>query len=148
MATLSPSSVPFVRLRLALPLISIAALAAAQAIPRSTADGVYTTAQANQGRELWASACQNCHTPHAGPPFKNKWMGRDLSALFTYTRNEMPKSDPGSLSDEEVTLSIAYLLRVNGMPAGNTALPADSAALHRIRFDSLRTIPTSTGPRR
>ena len=75
-------------------------------------------------------------------------MGRDLSALFTYTRNEMPKSDPGSLSDDEVTLAIAYLLRVNGMPAGNTALPADSAALHRIRFDSLRTTPTSTGPRR
>ena len=148
MATLSPSPAPLVRLRLALPLISIAALAASQSVRRSTADGVYTTAQANQGRELWASACQNCHTPHTGPPFRNKWMGRDLGALFTYTRNEMPKSDPGSLSDDEITLAIAYLLRVNGMPAGNTALPADSAALQRIRFDSLRSIPTSTGPRR
>lgn len=75
-------------------------------------------------------------------------MGRDLAALFTYTRNEMPKSDPGSLSDDEIALAIAYLLRANGMPAGSTALPADSAALHRIRFDSLRTIPTSTGPRK
>jgi mono/diheme cytochrome c family protein len=137
-----------VRLRLALPLIAIAVLAAGQALPRSTADGVYTTAQANQGRELWASACQNCHTPHAGLPFKNKWMGRDLAALFTYTRNEMPKSDPGSLTDDEITLAIAYLLRVNGMPAGSTALPADSAALQRIRFDSVRSVPTSTGPRR
>ena len=136
------------RLRLALPLISIAALAAAQAVPRSTADGVYTTAQATQGRELWASLCQNCHTPHAGLPFRNKWLGRDLGALFAYTRNEMPKSDPGSLSDLEVTLAIAYLMKVNGMPAGNVALPADSAALQRIRFDSVRSVPTSTGPRR
>ena len=136
------------RFRLALPLVAIAAVVAAQATPRSTADGVYTTAQANAGRELWASACQNCHTPHSGPPFKHKWMGRDLAALFTYTRNEMPKSDPGSLSDTEITLAIAYLLRVNGMPAGSTALPADSAALQRIRFDSVRSVPTSTGPHR
>lgn len=123
-------------------------IAASQALPRSTADGVYTAAQANQGRELWASACQSCHTPHAGLPFKNKWMGRDLGALFTYTRNEMPKSDPGSLSDEEVRLAIAYLLRVNGMPAGPVELPADVVALQRIRFDSVRSVPTSTGPRR
>jgi len=136
-----------VRLRLILPLLSIAALAAAQTSLRSTADGVYTTAQANQGRELWALLCQNCHTPHSGIPFKNRWMGRELSALFAYTRNEMPKSDPSGLSDEEYTLAIAYLLRVNGMPAGATALPSDSAALHRIRFDSVRSVPTSTGPR-
>lgn len=136
------------RLRLALPLVCIAALGAAQALPRSTADGVYTTVQADQGRQLWASACQNCHTPHAGPPFRNKWMGRDLSALFTYMRNEMPKSDPGSLSDDEYALAIAFLLRANGMPAGATALPADSAALQRIRFDSVRSVPTSSGPRR
>ncbi len=123
-------------------------LAGAQSLPRSTADGVFTTAQANQGRELWASVCQSCHTPHAGAPFKNKWMGRDLAALFTYTRNEMPKPDPGSLSDDEYAQAIAYLLRVNGMPAGPAPLAADSVSLSRIRFDSVRTTPTSTGPRR
>lgn len=125
-----------------------ALLVAAQSSARSTADGVYTAAQATEGRDLWAASCQSCHGPHQGPPFKNKWMGRDLAQLFIYTRNEMPKSDPGSLSDEEYAIAIAYLLRVNGMPAGATALPADSAALARIRFDSVRTVPTSTGPRR
>ncbi len=135
-------------LRFVLPLLGVAALAATQSAPRSTADGVFTAAQATQGRELWAASCQSCHTPHAGVPFKNKWMGRDLSALFTYTRNEMPKSDPGSLSDEEYVQAIAFLLRVNGMPAGETPLPGDSVALARIRFDSVRTTPTSTGPRR
>lgn len=135
-------------LRLLLPLSAVALVAAVQSAPRSTADGVYTAAQANAGRELWAGACNNCHTPHNGLPFRNKWMGRDLAALFTYTRNEMPKSDPGSLSDEEYLLAIAYLMRANGMPAGDTPLPSDSASLSRIRFDSVRTVPTSTGPRR
>ncbi len=123
-------------------------LLASQSSRRSTADGVYTAKQAAEGRDLWAASCQSCHGPHQGPPFKNKWMGRDLAQLFIYTRNEMPKSDPGSLSDEEYATTIAYLLRVNGMPAGESALPADSAALLRIRFDSVRTAPTTTGPRR
>jgi mono/diheme cytochrome c family protein len=136
------------RLRLLFPIAIVAVLVAAQGIPRSTADGVYTAAQANQGRELWAASCQSCHGPHQGVPFKNKWMGRDLEALFTYTQQEMPKSDPGSLTEEEIAQAIAFLLRVNGMPAGSTPLPADPAALKRIRFDSVRTTPTSTGPRR
>lgn len=135
-------------LRFLLPVLAVGLFVAAQAPDRSTADGVFTTAQANEGRELWAAACQSCHGPHAGVPFKNKWMGRDLSALFTYTRNEMPKADPGSLSDEEYVQAIAFLLRANGMPAGTVPLPADSAALARIRFDSVRTTPTSNGPRR
>jgi mono/diheme cytochrome c family protein len=137
-----------VKLRLILPLAVVAGLVAAQSAPRSTADGVYTAAQANAGRELWASACNNCHTPHNGIPFKNKWMGRDLAALFVYTRDEMPKADPGSLTEDEVTQAIAYLMRMNGMPAGERPLPSDSAGLSRIRFDSVRSVPTSTGPRR
>lgn len=139
---------PIVRLRLIVPLAGIVLLIAAQAAPRSTADGVFTNAQAVAGRELWAAACNNCHTPHNGIPFKNKWIGHDLSALFVYTRNEMPKNDPGSLADAEYVQAIAYLLRVNGMPAGETPLPTDSASLSRIRFDSTRSVPTSTGPRR
>jgi len=106
---------------------------------RSTADGVYTLAQANLGRDIFAGACQSCHTPtvHAGPPFRGKWFGRTLGDLFGYLRREMPRTDPGSLSDEEYSLVIAYLLRINRMPAGDSALAADSTSLHRIRLDSL-----------
>ncbi len=139
-------------LRPLVPLVAIALLVAAQGftqgVARSTADGVYTTQQANEGRELWASACNNCHTPHNGLPFKNKWIGRDLASLFAYVKNEMPKNDPGGLSDEEYLLAVAFLVRANGMPAGDRPLPMDSLALSRIRFDSVRTVPTSTGPRR
>ncbi|MBX7117480.1 MAG: cytochrome c [Gemmatimonadaceae bacterium] len=136
------------RLLALLPLGVATAIAATQQAPRTTADGVYTPQQADAGKDLWVMRCQSCHQPHNGPNFKAKWMGRDLGQLFEYTMNEMPKSDPGSLSEDEVASAIAFLMRANGMPAGATALPADQAALARIRFDSVRSAPTSTGPRR
>lgn len=113
-------------------------------------DGVYTAAQATKGSDVFATFCRSCHSPtvHAGPPFRNKWYGRTLGELFGYMRREMPKNEPGSMSDEEYALALAYLLRINGMPAGNRPLAADSAALQRIRLDSARVAPTSrTTPR-
>ncbi|MDH5235356.1 MAG: cytochrome c [Gemmatimonadota bacterium] len=142
---------PFVPV-LIVPVLALAA-AAAQPAHRSTQDGVYTLAQANQGKDLFAGYCQSCHTPtvHAGPPFRNKWFGRTLGELFGYMRREMPKTDPGSLGDEEYATLLAYLMRINGMPTGSTPLAADSAALHRIRIDSLprsSAAPTSPDHRR
>jgi mono/diheme cytochrome c family protein len=115
---------------------------------RSTQDGVYTVAQATQGRDLFAMACQSCHTPnvHAGPPFRSKWFGRSLGDLFEYLQESMPKADPGSLSDEEYLLAIAYLMRINGMPTGSTPLAADLKVLHRIRIDSVRPAPPTGNP--
>jgi len=135
---------PAPRLLLALLPVTLVAVGAAAGPTRTTMDGVYTAAQAAQGRDLFASACQSCHTPtvHAGPPFKAKWYGRDLGQLFGYLRAEMPKSDPGSLSDAEYVQAIAYLLRINGMPAGSQALALDSAALASIRLDSVRSSST------
>lgn len=116
-----------------------------QPAQRSTQDGVYTLAQANRGKDVFAGLCQSCHTPtvHAGPPFRNKWFGHTLGELFGYMRREMPKANPGSLSDEEYALLVAYLMRINGMPTGQTPLAADSAALHRIRIDS---VPPTNAP--
>ena len=139
------------RLRLILlPVLAGGGLLAAQPAMRSTQEGVYTLSQANQGRDLFAMSCQSCHSPtvHAGPPFRNKWFGRSLGELFEYLRESMPKADPGSLSDEEYLLAVAYLMRINEMPTGSTPLAADVKVLHRIRIDSVRPAPSSTGPRR
>ena len=116
----------------------------------TTMDGVYTLAQATTGRDVFASSCQSCHTPtqHSGPPFRNKWFGRTLGELYGYIRREMPKNEPGSMSDEDYARALAYLLRMNGMPTGSRPLAADSAALHRIRLDSVRTVPSTLNPRR
>ena len=110
---------------------------------RTTMDGVYTLAQATKGKDLFAMRCQSCHTPsqHSGPPFRNKWFGRSLGELYAYIRREMPKNEPRSLTDQEYTLALAFLLRMNGMPTGQVPLAADSTALQRIRLDSVRAVP-------
>jgi len=116
---------------------------------RTTMDGVYTLAQATRGRDVFASNCQSCHTPtqHSGPPFRNKWFGRPLGDLYEYIRREMPQNEPGSMSDEDYVRALAYLLRMNGMPAGSSPLVADSAALASIRLDSVPAIPSTKNPR-
>lgn len=115
------------------------ASAPADTLARSSADGVYQLDQANRGRDLFAGYCQSCHTPavHAGPPFRKNWFGRSAGELFGYLRREMPKSDPGTMSDEDYSLVLAYILRINGMPTGDVPLATDSISLHRIRLDSV-----------
>jgi mono/diheme cytochrome c family protein len=117
---------------------------------RSTADGVYTTAQAKRGADIYAGMCQSCHTAasHTGPPFRNKWVGRPLSDLFSFMTQEMPKTEPGSLTAEEYTLVLAYMLRMNGMPAGRRALSPEQAALQAIRIELPLTTDSAEHQRR
>ena len=126
---------------LAIPETAAAQTTAPDSI-RSTRTGVYTSEQAVRGSDLYALNCVSCHTAasHAGPAFIAKWQGRELSELFAYMRSEMPKSDPGSLSRHEYVLVLAYLLKLNGMPAGPAELPADSLALSRIRIELKPTV--------
>jgi mono/diheme cytochrome c family protein len=113
--------------------------AAAQAADsvRSTRAGVYTARQAAGGYDIYVLSCVSCHSPasHSGTGFAAKWSGRPLSELFGFMRGAMPKNEPGSLSAREYTLVLAYLLKMNGMPAGPVELPADSVALSRIRIE-------------
>jgi len=115
------------------------AVAQTRASPPSTLNGVYTAEQAVRGRDLYAGMCQSCHTAasHTGVTFKNTWTGRPLSALFDYVRERMPKNDPGSLTPEEYVDVVAYLLKLNQMPAGQAELPPDSVALKKIRIDTV-----------
>jgi mono/diheme cytochrome c family protein len=104
---------------------------------RSSRDGVYSEAQAARGREVYELICASCHTAasHTGPVFAAKWQGRPLWELFRFVSEAMPKSEPGSLTQREYTRVTAYLLKMNGMPAGAEELSADSLALKKIRFE-------------
>ena len=116
-----------------------AAQTQAQATPaRSTRAGVYTAEQANRGRDIYAGLCQSCHAAvsHTGVTFRNAWGGRPLSDLFGFIRERMPKNEPGSLAPEEYADVLAYLLKLNAMPAGERELPPDSLALKRIKIDT------------
>jgi mono/diheme cytochrome c family protein len=106
----------------------------------STKAGVYTTQQASRGRDVYLGNCKSCHVPesHTGATFNATWNGRALSELYVYIRDLMPKNDPGSLSPQENADVVAYLLRMNRMPAGKNELPVDSTVLKAIRFETTK----------
>jgi mono/diheme cytochrome c family protein len=122
-------------------ILALPGVAAAQDPPldsvRSTRAGVYTAGQATRGRETYELICASCHTPasHAGPVFAAKWDRHPLWDLYRYVSESMPKSEPGSLTPREYARVVAYLLKMNGMPAGKEEIPADSTALKKIRIE-------------
>lgn len=118
----------------------------AQPVTRTTMAGVYTAEQANKGKEVFASSCLGCHTTasHMGPAFEIKWFGRPLFDLYDYLSQLMPKTAPGSLTEDEYVWVTAYILRLNRMPAGKTELSAEPSWLKSVRVDSAKT-PVARG---
>jgi mono/diheme cytochrome c family protein len=99
--------------------------------------GPYSPAQAVQGKNIYANACSACHATakHSGEAFALQWNGRTAYEFFELISGTMPENDPGSLTAEEYAAVVAYILRINGVPAGNSPLPADREGLERVRFD-------------
>jgi len=123
----------------ALPWVVVCASAAQTpaADMRSTQGGVYTAEQAARGETTFASNCTGCHTTgaYATPAFVKKWDGRPLGELYSLIAETMPEDFPGALSPGEYVQIVAYMLKMNRMPAGSDELPADLAVLNKIRFD-------------
>lgn len=110
---------------------------------RSTTAGVFTPAQATQGEDAYGTMCMGCHTAatHMGDVFISNWVGRPLSEFYGFISQAMPKNDPGSLTPQEYSSIVAYILKINGMPAGKETLPSETAALAKIRFDAPKKGP-------
>ncbi len=99
---------------------------------QSNGVGAYTQAQAEAGEALYEQVCSACHLatlqgsfeapPLTGPNFRSRWEGLPLAELLRVTRERMPPGGAGSLSDEEYTAIIAYLLRESELPAGQSPL--------------------------
>lgn len=104
--------------------------------PVSSLTGVYTLAQARKGADEYDKYCGRCHKPvvHSGPAFQSEWDGRTVRELFDYLRTTMPEDHPGQLSHDQYTNVVAYLLQLNGMPAGPRKLTPDPAVLEQIRI--------------
>lgn len=129
-------------------LVMFSAAASAQsASPRSTLAGVYNVEQANRGQDVYLGQCRSCHTPdaHGGAAFQATWNGKTLAELFAYIRERMPKSEPGTLSDQEYIDVLSYMLKLNRMPAGDTELPPDGETLKGIRFET-KSLPVRKDP--
>ena len=110
--------------------------------PNSTLGGAYTKEQADRGKLIYGTTCVSCHAGmgnHTGPVFRTRWGGFPLMELFGYISNNMPKNDPGALSPDEYVAVMAYLLQLNGMPAGNRPLAVDTTSLKAIIYDTVTT---------
>jgi mono/diheme cytochrome c family protein len=99
--------------------------------------GVYTEQQAADGLAVFTKTCSECHETKdvTGPDFRTKWKGRPVFALFEQIRTTMPDGNPGTLTREQYLSAVAYILKLNGLPAGPTPLASDSVALSAITLD-------------
>ena len=123
-------------------LVFLAAAPLASQSPRQTvADGVYTTAQAERGEIVMASHCVECHGGDleglegpqlAGSLFLSSWRARTLGDLFKKIVETMPKGTAESISTADKLDALAYLLQVNGFPAGRTELKPEAEVLAGI----------------
>jgi len=104
---------------------------------KSVKAGVYTAAQADRGVTLFRSKCASCHAPNrfTDDLFYMSFAGKPLWEMFDVISDSMPEDNPGSLKKEEYADVIAYLLKLNNFPAGDTDLPIDKDALSLIMME-------------
>ena len=119
---LSPSTVA-ARVRMSVPVT--ARWLAADSVP------MYTEEQATAGGDVFTKVCSECHEKKdmTSADFKTKWGGRPLLELYELVRTTMPDGNPGSLSRTEYANALAYVLKLNGLPAGGATIMPDSVAM-------------------
>src|SRR5947208_661293 len=137
------------------PQMSVAALATiagltlaatsvtAQQKPKNVRDGIFTTAQADAGKQA-AGRCQGCHGPDLtgtdrapalkGNTFLADFEDGSVNRLFVKVRDTMPPGNTDSLPPEVKLNVVAHLLRENGFPAGATELTLNNDALDSLQI--------------
>jgi mono/diheme cytochrome c family protein len=92
---------------------------------------------------LYEQYCRSCHggrlqgnpaAPLAGAAFTSRWAdGRHtLDDLLYIMRTLMPYNAPASLTKQQYADVLAYVLKVNGYPAGEAELIPSAAVLKHI----------------
>jgi len=105
--------------------------------PRSVKAGVYTAAQADRGQALFRSQCASCHAPNrfTDDLFYTSFAGKPMWEMYDVISDTMPEDKPASLKPEEYVDVMAYLLKLNDFPTGNTELPVGKDALSAILME-------------
>jgi S-disulfanyl-L-cysteine oxidoreductase SoxD len=99
--------------------------------------GIYTAEQATRGKTKAETTCGSCHAATmkgelapalVGEEFIGHWYDAKLSELVMKVNQTMPADAPGSLKPEEYADIMAYLLQINGFPAGQEPLVLEPVA--------------------
>ena len=111
-------------------------------------DGVYTDAQSSRGESVSKASCVSCHGDELagsdlapslqGDDFKGVWTGRAVAELFEKVHTTMPADRVGTLKPEQSADLVAYILKINGFPAGAGELASEMPALLQIKISSKR----------
>ena len=110
---------------------------------KTVRDPVFTSAQAERGKQVYEANCVTCHledldgsanptagargAPLVGTRFVQDFGESKASALFNKMKRDMPSGRPGALTDQEYLDVTTYVLQKNKFPAGAAELTTDVA---------------------
>ncbi|MFT5321571.1 MAG: cytochrome c5 [Pseudohongiellaceae bacterium] len=102
----------------------------------------FTAEQVANGEAIYKETCQICHgsrlsngqfgTPLRGSFFKNTWKGKTLGELVQNTYEKMPPDNVMSMSMQQYTEVISFILSRNEIEPGDTAIEGHIETLNLI----------------
>ena len=102
----------------------------------------FTSEQVANGEVIYKEACQICHgnrlsngqfgSPLRGNFFKNNWKGKSLGELVQNTYEKMPPDNVMSMSIEQSTEVVSFILSRNDIEPGEIPLQTDFESLNLI----------------
>ena len=116
---------------------------------KSVWQGVYTDDQASRGSNEHSTNCTSCHgaEKYTGDAWTKNWVGRTIFDLYDQLRTTMPDDNPGGLSAQQYKAIVAYIMKLNGLPAGTDSLLDDPEAMRLIKIDPKPDKTSSLGAR-
>ncbi len=106
--------------------------------------GVFTAAQADRGKDLFASFCSPCHganlagTPTGGPQlagdkFRTSWDAAPINDLYQKIITTMPRKAP-NLTPAQAADIVSFILKSNGYPSGQEELAPKPESLTSVQM--------------
>jgi mono/diheme cytochrome c family protein len=104
--------------------------------------GVYSTADADRGKQAYAQLCSRCHGATMkggatapgliGTKFFDRWHDLRLGDVVAYIQAAMPREHDFYVSGQSARDIVSLMLQKSGVPAGKTPMPNDVKALQEI----------------
>ena len=116
------------------------------AVAQQIEQASYTKSQAQAGAILYQQNCSTCHLADLQGAFeapalndgnfRNNWSNRNVTELQDLLGRTMPPQAPGSLSEEEYSALVAFLLAENAVPDSDRTLAPDSPGVAFLNSES------------